>query len=207
MEEAVEYAKVSQSHRTHLANSHIEILREDLRRAYGVAIPPTHLVNSHPRLPSLSLGRSHERRNPTVVIWSIPTNFQVADQPGPTRCVAIPPYSPGHSHDNLIPFLRQILIVAIPPYSSGQFPRTSGTRGSLGWLSTARSRNPTVLLWSIPTWKSAREEQRKSDWSQSHHTPLVNSHIDRENTVSSALRGVAIPPYSSGQFPLLELVL
>ena len=114
----------SQSHRPDLVNSH-DFFHQPERKRIHKAKSQSHrpdLVNSHisdgPRA-----GQSWVGRNPTVLIWSIPT-------------MGRPSYSTitGHSRN------PTVLIWSIPT------DLTSGGPNGVGY-----SRNPTVLIWSIPT--------------------------------------------------------
>jgi len=126
--------------------------------------------------------------------------------------------------------MRGLLLVAIPPYSSGQFPLFVMLPWLTGRMPTPSGRNPTVLIWSVPTAFSFCRGKPQSPFtrSQSHRTHLVSSHTwhnytplpftDRRSRNPTVLiwsvptqaegqergveiRAVAIPPYSSGQFP------
>src|SRR5262245_57486203 len=94
------------------------------------------------------------RRNPIVLVWSIPTSCG----------------------RNTRPEANQESSVAIPPASSGPI-LTSGTgsRSQTG----RRRRNPTVLIWSIPTSTYGEYCSECDDYcqSQSHRPHLVNSHM------------------------------
>jgi hypothetical protein len=110
---------------------------------------PTVLIWSIPTISRSATGTGREEsRNPTVLIWSIPTECEDSARPRLARKVAIPPssFNPHGQVDHR------------PP---GKCP--SG-------------RNPTVLIWSIPTAHGAAQRV-------------------------PGLSEVAIPPSSSGQFP------
>jgi hypothetical protein len=127
--------------------------------------------------PSLA---SRESRNPTVLIWSIPTKSQM---PGPghwspkngsqsRRTHLVNSHVVAVASDNVEVRLKR---VAIPPYSSGQFLH-------------GRRCNSCNL--------------RRHEKSQSHRTHLVNSHdavLALMAMSPSPSASVAIPPYSSGQ--------
>ena len=107
------------------------------------------------------------RRNPTVLIWSIPTLCPwMRERNGPNR------RNP------------TVLIWSIPTLRGLQ-------RGD-----RARdSRNPTVLIWSIPTTGPGCHRDQGGVPSQSHRPDLVNSdpavlRMDRKEFDA----GVAIPP-------------
>jgi hypothetical protein len=134
----------------------------------------TRLVNFHARDQSCC-GRSGSHcRNPTVLIWSIPTVPRVHRRPQPLIFrVAIPPYSIPTSIFSKISAPSRLS--RNPPYSAGQFPRRSASCAIPA--STSASRNPTVLIWSIPTTNDMPIVTIASfrATSQSHRTHLVNS--------------------------------
>jgi hypothetical protein len=88
--------------------------------------------------------------------------------------------------------------VAIPPDPSGQVPPAASGSGS---AANTRRRNPTVLLWSIPTSSTTKPKPTDSSVSQSNRTHLINSHRGDHRLWQGRFWRVAIPPYSSGQCP------
>jgi hypothetical protein len=118
--------------------------------------------------------QTEESRNPTVLIWSIPTRqtLQQLQPPAPRE-------------------------VAIPPYSSGQFPRRSSRPHGDVAIAFRQRRNPTVLIWSTHTEPLSRygatDVTRKS---QSHRTHLVKSHEDGRRPQPINVRG-RNPTYAS----------
>src|SRR6476620_17040 len=96
-----------------------------------------------------------ESRNPTVLIWSTPTEIEINEHYGSP--------APSQSH-------RTDLV------NSDQDAR-GVQRGR------CRRRNPTVLIWSTPTsFSKISAATRPSKKSQSHRTDLVNS--DRAKVTS-----------------------
>jgi hypothetical protein len=69
-------------------------------------------------------------------------------------------------------------------------------------VSHAKSRNPIVLIWSVPTVSLLQGNAVNGDVqkSQSHRTHLVNSHGCYWLRVVGESLVVAIPPSPSGQF-------
>ena len=82
---------MSQSHRPDLVNSHADEQRRlGGSRGEGSQSHRPDLVNSHVCAWGKILRNGYESRNPTVLIWSIPT-FPVVRDGRALRHVAIPP--------------------------------------------------------------------------------------------------------------------
>ena len=133
--------KKSQSHRPDLVNSHMltdRFVNKVIRKVTSSQSHRPDLVNSH--VTSYRSKRSWRcicGRNPTVLIWSIPT----PGNPGYPE-----PWNPAEESQSHRPDLVNSHQEA-PPRGS---PRRLG-------------RNPTVLIWSIPTARDGRRRDAGLD--------------------------------------------
>jgi hypothetical protein len=135
-------------------------------------------------------------RNPTVPIWSIPTPRR-GFRGHRRQEVVIPPSSSGQS-----PRCRAwtettaLVLVAIPPSSSGQFPQR--IFGIVVDHLDRRSRNPTVLIWSIPTSPGLHHHK---EFSQSRNPTVLIWSIPTAALVS---RGFSVICTPFRRYPLLS---
>jgi len=121
-------------------------------------------------------------RNPTVPIWSIPTNYNQRTShrcPHWTRRVAIPPYSSGQFPPEVWKGTADTDLLVLSQSHRTHLVNSHSWRCSLRVSPRSPRRNPTVLIWSIPTngkGYGTLPQRNGLQKSQSHRRHLVNSH-------------------------------